>query len=85
MDRSVTGNIENFVFLPDLLSLLFSHFLFYFFKNDILLFTHLLDCPSAVVINMLPVTALCGSWCEGADKPGCRVHGDRIQALSESP
>lgn len=49
--------------------------LFLFLKNDILLFTHLLGCPSAVVINMLPVTTLCGSWCEGADKPGCSVWG----------
>lgn len=32
---------------------------------------------------MLPVTVLCGSWCAGADKPGCRVHGDLVQAVLE--
>lgn len=84
MDRGVTENIENFVFLPDLLALLFFFFLLFFF-NDILLFTLSLGCPSAVVIRMLPVTVLCGSWCAGADKPGCRVHGDLAQAVSDPP
>lgn len=78
------GNIENFVFLPDLLALLFFFFLSFFF-NDILLFTLSLGCPSAVVICMLPVTVLCGSWCAGADKPGCHVLGDLAQAVSEIP
>lgn len=39
MDRSVTGNIENFVFLPDLLSLLFSHFLSFFFQWHFVIYT----------------------------------------------
>jgi len=84
VDRGVTRHIENFILLPGLLSLLFFHFLSLFFFNDILLFTHLLGCPSAVVTNMLPATALCGSWCEGADKPGCRVHRDCILALQRA-
>lgn len=77
-------NTENFVSPPTCFLCCSLTFSFCFF-NGILLFTRLLGCPSAVVINMLPVTVLCSLWCEGADKPGCRVHGDRIQALSESP
>lgn len=58
----VTGAVGSLGFLPGMLSLLFSQFLslsLSFFLSDISLFARLLGCPSAVVINTLPVAAVC--------------------------